>query len=68
MKEDVYEPLVVKESCPYCGEMTDMRLEAGVWISHICLKCGKNIDAKTLGVPELVDEQPDHKAKPEVLP
>lgn len=61
----------VKESCPYCGEMTEMVeviikekgkvVSRGNWISGTC-HCGKKIDPKTLGVPELIEDKPDLKA------
>lgn len=67
MAEEKYEPSMIQESCPYCGEMTDMTFEDGVWISGTC-KCGKKIDGKSLGILEVVEEKPDLKAGPDVLP
>jgi len=58
--------MIVKESCPYCGEMTEMVLKDGVWISGKCTHCKK--DLSLIDVPELVDEKPDLKANPDDLP
>jgi hypothetical protein len=57
----------VRESCPYCGKMTDMQLVDGVWKSKTC-DCGKDLAALANSVPELIEEKPDLKAKAEVLP
>jgi hypothetical protein len=56
----------MKESCPYCGKMTDMQLVEGVWKSKTC-DCGKDLAALAKSVPELIEEKPDLKSK-EVLP
>lgn len=57
-----------KESCPYCGEMTEMKLEKGVWVSGSCEHCKKDLAAVAAAVPEFVEEKPDLKAKAEDLP
>lgn len=59
--------MTVKESCPYCGEMTDMVYDpkATRWKSGSCSHCKKSL---VLDLPELVDEKPDLKAPGGVLP
>ena len=58
------------ESCPYCGEMTTMKLDltSKTWVSTECEHCGKNLADVAASVPELVDDKPDLKAAKEVLP
>lgn len=56
---------MIRESCPYCGKMTDMTLKKGVWVSGTCIECGK--DLTKINVPELTDAEIDLKAPPEVI-
>lgn len=55
---------MIKESCPYCGKMTEMLKKDECYISQKCAHCKK--DLSKIVVPELVDEKPDLKAPPEV--
>ena len=55
----------MRESCPFCGEMTEMQLVDGVYKSTKCTHCKK--DLSKIVVPELVAEKPDLKAPEEVL-
>ena len=56
---------MLKESCPFCGEMTEMLLVNGVFKSTKCTHCKK--DLSKLNVPLLVEEKPDLKAPEDVL-
>jgi len=42
--------------------------ETGVWKSGVCEHCEEDLGALAASVPERVDEKPDLKAAPEVLP
>jgi len=42
--------------------------EKQIFFSGSCEHCGKDLEAVALAVPERVDEKPDLKAAPEVLP
>lgn len=57
--------MTMKESCPYCGEMTEMKLIDGVWVSDVCQNCFKPLDHDYLGIEEVVEKKPDYKAPPE---
>ena len=56
-----------KESCPYCGKMTDMvYIKAeNRWVSGNCEHCGK--DLSKINVPIIVEEKPDLKAPEDVV-
>lgn len=65
----------MRESCPYCGEMTEMVevivkeegkiVSRGQWISGECKHCSKKIDPETLGFTDVLEEKPDLKAPEE---
>ena len=60
--------MVSKESCPYCGKLSDMVLQDGVWIpKQVSTCCKKNLRALAASVPELKEAKPNLKSK-EVLP
>jgi len=59
---------MIRESCPYCGEMTEMILEKGVWKSTACMHCKKDLKKLADSLPHAVEEKPNLKADLEDLP
>ena len=55
------------ESCPFCGEMTEMVYlkTEDCWVSSKCSHCKK--DLSKLNVPVIVEEKPDLKAPEDVV-